>query len=239
MTIPFKHKAFYSALHPIIAFFIILLFSACVQAQNEPIEKSAIFHKMNTYQPITDSLTQQDTAIFAAGCFWCVEAQIKQLNGVDSVRSGYIGGSAKNPSYQEVSTGNTGHAEACQVFYNPAVISYPELLAAFFTLHDPTQINRQGNDIGTQYRSAIFYQNSQQKEIAQYYIHELNKAKVFKQDIATTLEPYTVFYPAEAEHINYFENNPNNPYCSFVIQPELEKFNKIWNQKLKASSKMK
>lgn len=239
MKISIRYKAFHAPFNSIAAIFVILLYSACVQAQNESIEKSILFQKMNTYQPIKDTLTQQDTAIFAAGCFWCVEAQIKQLKGVDSVQSGYIGGETRNPTYQDVSTGKTGHAEACQIFYNPLVISYPELLAAFFTLHDPTQLNRQGNDMGTQYRSAIFYQNHQQKEIAQYYIHELNAAKVFKHNIVTTLEPYTIFYPAEAEHINYFENNPNNPYCSFVIQPELERFNRIWKEKLKSSSKTK
>lgn len=174
-----------------------------------------------------------DTATFAAGCFWCVEAQFTQLKGVEKVTSGFTGGNVKNPSYEEVCTGRTGHAEACNIIYDPSVISYDELLAAFFTAHDPTQLNRQGNDVGTQYRSAIFYHNAGQKEKAQYYIKKLNDAKAYPTKIVTQVSPYTVFYKAENYHQDYYNNNREQPYCKYVIQPELEKFRKVFKGKLK------
>lgn len=174
-----------------------------------------------------------DTATFAAGCFWCVEAQFSQLKGVKSVVSGFTGGFVKNPTYEEVCTGNTGHAEACNIIYDPSVISYDELLAAFFTAHDPTQLNRQGNDVGTQYRSAIFYHNEAQKAKADYYIQKLNEAKAYKSKIVTVVSPYTVFYKAEGYHQGYYFKNPEQPYCKYVIQPELEKFRKVFKDKLK------
>ncbi len=175
----------------------------------------------------------RDTATFAAGCFWCTEPQFKQLKGVKSVVSGYTGGHVKNPSYKEVSTGTTGHAEACNIIYDPSLISYDELLAAFFTVHDPTQLNRQGNDEGTQYRSEIFYHNAAQKAKALYYIDKLNKAKAYKNKIVTVVAPYTVFYKAEDYHQDFYNKNPNQHYCRFVIQPELEKFKKVFKNKLK------
>lgn len=174
-----------------------------------------------------------DTATFAAGCFWCVEAQFSQLKGVKSVTSGFTGGHVKNPSYEEVCTGTTGHAEACNIIYDPSVISYAELLAAFFTAHDPTQLNRQGNDIGTQYRSAIFYHNASQEKEAEYYIKKLNDAKAYKNNIVTVVQPYTVFYKAENYHQDFYNKNPNQQYCKYVIQPELEKFRKVFKDKLK------
>jgi peptide-methionine (S)-S-oxide reductase len=174
-----------------------------------------------------------DTATFAAGCFWCVQAQFSQLKGVKTVVSGFSGGYVKNPTYEEVCTGKTGHAEACNIIYDPSLITYDELLAAFFTAHDPTQLNRQGNDVGTQYRSAIFYHNAVQKQKADYYIKKLNEAKAYKNKIVTEVDPYTVFYKAEDYHQDFYNKNPEQHYCKYVIQPELEKFRKVFKDKLK------
>ncbi len=174
-----------------------------------------------------------DTASFATGCFWCTEAKFQQLIGVQSVVSGYAGGHTKMPSYEQVCTGTTGHAETCNIFYDPLQISYDELLAAFFTAHDPTQLNKQGNDVGTQYRSAIFYHNAAQKAKADYYIAKLNKEKAYKSPIVTQVAPYTTFYKAEDYHQDYYNQNPKQRYCQYVIQPELEKFRKVFKGKLK------
>lgn len=174
-----------------------------------------------------------DTATFATGCFWCTEAKFQQLKGVKKVISGYAGGHVANPSYKQVCTGTTGHAEACNIIYDPSVISYDELLAAFFVAHDPTQLNRQGNDVGTQYRSAIFYHNAAQKQKADYYIGRLNAEKAYKNKIVTEVTPYHVFYKAEDYHQDYFNQNGNQPYCKYVIQPELDKFKKVFKDKLK------
>ncbi|TWJ00931.1 peptide-methionine (S)-S-oxide reductase [Mucilaginibacter frigoritolerans] len=178
-------------------------------------------------------LKKLDTATFATGCFWCTEAKFKELRGVEKVTSGFAGGHVANPSYEQVCTGTTGHAEACNIVYDPAVISYDELLEAFFVAHDPTQLNRQGNDVGTQYRSAIFYHNAEQKEKAKYYISKLNQEKAYKTDIVTQVVPYTIFYKAENYHQNYYSLNGDQPYCKYVIQPELEKFRKVFKDKLK------
>lgn len=175
-----------------------------------------------------------DTATFATGCFWCTEAKFQQLKGIVKVISGYSGGTVANPSYEQVSTGSTGHAETCNIIYDPAVISYDELLAAFFTAHDPTQLNRQGNDVGTQYRSAIFYHNAAQKEKADYYIKKLNEEKAYPKKIVTQVAAYTNFYPAEDYHQNYYNLNSTQGYCRYVIQPELEKFRKVFKGKLKS-----
>jgi peptide-methionine (S)-S-oxide reductase len=177
---------------------------------------------------------KSDTATFATGCFWCTEAKFQQLKGVKKVVSGFSGGTVANPSYKEVCTGTTGHAEACNIIYDPAQISYDELLEAFFVAHDPTQLNRQGNDVGTQYRSAVFYHNAAQKQKADYYIDKLNAAKAYKSKIVTQVTPYKVFYKAEDYHQNYFSlNKGSNPYCQYVIQPELDKFRKVFKNKLK------
>ena len=178
--------------------------------------------------------SKRDTATFAAGCFWCTEAQFKELRGVESVTAGFTGGHTKNPSYEEVCTGRTGHAEASNIIYDPSQISYDELLEAFFTMHDPTQLNRQGNDVGTQYRSAIFYHNAAQKAKAIYYIEKLNKVKAYKNKIVTEITPFTVFYKAEDYHQDFYSKNPEQHYCKYVIQPELEKFRKVFKDKLKA-----
>lgn len=176
---------------------------------------------------------KKDTATFAAGCFWCVEAQFQQLEGVDTVVSGYLGGHVPNPSYKDVCTGTTGHAEACNIVYDPNVISYDELLSAFFTAHDPTQLNRQGNDVGTQYRSGIYFHNDEQKTKAEYYIKKLNDEKAYDNAVVTEVQPYKDFYVAEDYHQNYYNNNPNQGYCQMVVQPKLEKFKKVFGDKLK------
>jgi peptide-methionine (S)-S-oxide reductase len=181
----------------------------------------------------TPPVAKVDTATFATGCFWCTEAKFQQLQGVKKVVSGFTGGKVAHPSYEQVCTGTTGHAEACNIIYDPAKISYDELLAAFFVAHDPTQLNRQGNDVGTQYRSAIFYHNAAQKQKAQYYIAKLNTEKAYKSNIVTQVAPYTAFYKAENYHQNYFKLNGNNPYCKYVIQPELDKFKKVFKDKIK------
>jgi peptide-methionine (S)-S-oxide reductase len=174
-----------------------------------------------------------DTATFAAGCFWCVEAVFQELKGVFSVTSGYTGGKIKNPSYREVSAGVTGHAEACEIIYDPKVISYDELLEAFWGSHDPTTLNRQGADQGTQYRSAIFYHNENQKQLAEAYKSKLNSEKAFDKPVVTEINPATTFYKAEDYHQNYFNENGNAPYCTYVIIPKLEKFRKVFKDKLK------
>ncbi|SFW20746.1 peptide-methionine (S)-S-oxide reductase [Sinomicrobium oceani] len=176
---------------------------------------------------------QKDTATFAAGCFWCVESQFQQLEGVKKVVSGFTGGTVKNPGYKQVTTGKTGHAEACNIVYDPSVITYDELLEAFFVAHDPTQRNRQGNDVGTQYRSAIFYHDKSQKEKAEYYIRKLNEAKAYDKPIVTEVSPFTKFYKAEDYHQDYYNQNKSEPYCQYVIQPKLEKFRKVFKEKLK------
>ncbi len=173
-----------------------------------------------------------DTATFAGGCFWCTEAHFRLLAGIDTVISGYTGGTLVNPSYKQVTTGKTGHAEAVNVVYRPAVITYEELLTAFFAAHDPTQLNRQGNDIGTQYRSAIFYRSAVEKKRAAHYIKQLREKKVYNRPIVTTLEPYTAFYAAEDYHQDYFNLNPNQAYCQYVIVPKLESFKKKFSGRL-------
>ena len=198
---------------------LILLFTTCYSAF--------------ALAPKENKKAHLDTATFATGCFWCTEAKFQQLNGVVKVISGFSGGHVANPTYQQVCTGTTGHAETCNIIYDPAKITYDELIAAFFVAHDPTQLNRQGNDVGTQYRSAIFYHNNAQKEKANYYIAKLNEEKAYKNKIVTEVVPYTVFYKAEGYHQNYYNLNSGTPYCKNVIQPELEKFKKVFKDKLK------
>ncbi len=174
-----------------------------------------------------------DTATFGAGCFWCVEAQFQMLDGVTKVESGFSGGHVKNPSYREVCEGTTGHAEVCQITYDKTKLSYVDMLQAFWQSHDPTQLNRQGNDHGTQYRSVIFYHNDEQRKIAEEYKKKLNDEKVYDNPVVTEISPYTVFYKAEDYHQNYYNENGDQPYCSYVIQPKVEKFRKVFSSKLK------
>jgi peptide-methionine (S)-S-oxide reductase len=177
--------------------------------------------------------TQTDTATFAAGCFWCVEAVFQELKGVISVTSGYTGGKISNPTYREVCSGLTGHAEACQIVYDPAVISYDALLEAFWGSHDPTTLNRQGADQGTQYRSAIFYHNEQQRKLATAYKEKLNTEHAFDKPVVTEISPASAFYKAEDYHQDYFSQNGDAPYCTFVIAPKLDKFRKVFHDRLK------
>ncbi len=174
-----------------------------------------------------------DTATFGAGCFWCVEAQFKLLDGVITVESGFEGGHVKNPSYKEVCNGTTGHAEVCKVMYDETKITYDELLAAFWQTHNPTQLNRQGNDVGTQYRSVIFYHNDTQKQLAEKYKNELNKSRAWDKPVVTEISPASKFYKAEDYHQDYFDLNGEQPYCQYVIQPKVEKFKKVFEKKLK------
>lgn len=173
---------------------------------------------------------ETETATFGAGCFWCVEAQFQQLAGVKEVISGYTGGHVKNPTYEQVCTGETGHAEVTNIVYYPDSISFDKLLQAFFVAHDPTQLNRQGNDIGTQYRSAIFYHNQIQKEQSEYAIKRLNEEKAYPNPIVTEVVPYNEFYKAEDYHTNYYKLNPDNPYCQYVVRPKAEKFKEVFKE---------
>lgn len=174
-----------------------------------------------------------DTATFGTGCFWCTEAVFQRLKGVVKVISGYSGGNIPNPTYEQVCTGKTGYAEVCQIAYDPSVISYEELLKVFWKVHDPTSLNRQGNDVGTQYRSAIFYHDVDQKARAEKYKESLDASEAYPKPIVTTIEPFTLFYPAEDYHQNYFNNNSGQAYCHFVIQPKLDKFEAVFKSQLK------
>lgn len=174
-----------------------------------------------------------DIATFANGCFWCTEAIFQQLKGVEKVTSGYSGGHVENPTYEEVCNKKTGHAECLQIEYDPKKISFDELLEVFWKTHDPTTVNRQGNDVGPQYRSVIFYHNEEQKEKAEKYKAALNARRVFDAPVVTAIEPFTVFYPAENYHKNYYQNNTSQPYCYYVIKPKMEKLKKIFAGKLK------
>jgi len=172
-------------------------------------------------------------ATFGNGCFWCTEAIFQQLKGVSKVVSGYAGGKVKNPSYKEVCSGLTGHAEVIQITYDPTVISYPELLEVFWQTHDPTTLNRQGADVGTQYRSVVFYHTDEQKQLAESYKKKLDESGAFDNPIVTEVTPLSEYYPAEDYHQNYYNLNGSAPYCSYVIQPKLEKFKKVFKDKLK------
>lgn len=186
-------------------------------------------------QPKLDSMENSiyKKATFGTGCFWCTEAIFSALKGVDSVTPGYSGGQTKNPTYKEVCSGTTGHAEVIQVVYNPEIISYGELLEVFWKTHDPTTLNRQGADVGTQYRSVIFFHDSEQEQEALNYKQALTEVGIWDQPIVTEISAYSLFYPAEAYHNDYYKNNPANGYCNFVITPKLDKFKKVFSDKLK------
>ena len=174
-----------------------------------------------------------EVATLAGGCFWCLEAVYDELKGVTDVVSGYTGGQVKDPSYEAVCTGETGHAETVQVTFDPSVISYRELLEVFFTIHDPTSLNRQGADVGTQYRSAIYYHSLEQKTIAEQVIRELESEQIWAKPVVTEVTPFQVFYPAEAYHQEYFKRNPYQGYCMAVIAPKVSKFRHKYLEKLK------
>ena len=171
-------------------------------------------------------------ATLGAGCFWCVEAVFQNLNGVVSVKSGYSGGHIKNPAYREVCEGRTGHAEVARIKFDSSIVSFKEILEVFWQTHDPTTLNRQGADVGTQYRSAVFFHNEEQKKVAEFYKSELDKSTLFKDPIVTEISPLINFYEAEENHDNYFNTHPDQPYCSMVIKPKVDKFKKIFADKL-------
>ncbi|MBI5022300.1 MAG: peptide-methionine (S)-S-oxide reductase MsrA [Ignavibacteriales bacterium] len=193
------------------------------RSMQNPENHSAINRESDTLETVT----------LGAGCFWCVEAIFQNLEGVYSVVSGYSGGTVKNPTYEDVCTGKTGHAEVAQIKYDPRMLSFDELLEVYWSSHDPTTLNRQGSDVGTQYRSVIFYHNPRQKELAEKYKKKLNSEHAFENPVITEISAIKEFYKAENYHQNYFNENPNKPYCQFVIRPKLEKFEKIFKNKIK------
>lgn len=198
--------------------------SAC---NNDSNNKNILENEMNIDEKNLNTVT------FGSGCFWCTEAIFENVKGVSKVVSGYAGGKVFNPTYEEVCTGSTGHAEVVQITYDSSVVSFEELLEIFWQTHDPTTLNRQGADVGTQYRSVIFYHDENQKEKAKYFKDKLNKEGIWKTPIVTEISPLTEFFIAEKYHQDYYTNNPNQGYCSFVITPKLEKFKKIFKDKLK------
>jgi peptide-methionine (S)-S-oxide reductase len=220
----------FKAIHHTLFFSLFIFATACGQSNYHSKEISTNMNKMEEYA----KSKHLSVATLAGGCFWCVETQLMQLNGVDTVISGFSGGHTENPTYQQVCTGTTGHAEVCQVYFDASKISFLELLKAFFITHDPTQLNRQGNDEGTQYRSAIFYHDEKQKTEAEQIIKELNAAKVYESPIVTEVSAFTKFYPAEDYHQNYFNLNPDQAYCHYVIKPKKDKFEKVFKDKLKS-----
>lgn len=207
---------------------VLLLFSYCSTNKSTK-------NKIEIKEEVSSSIevSPNSFAVLGGGCFWCIETIFNQLKGVDTVLSGYAGGKTKNPSYKEICTGNTGHAEVIKISYDSSIITFTELLEVFFNVHDPTTLNRQGNDIGTQYRSCIMYANKNEKELSQEYIRQLNESKVFDNKIVTTLESLNTFYPAEDYHQDYYNQNGQQSYCQFVVRPKVEKFQKKYKSKLK------
>lgn len=205
---------------------------SCAQSANQSNQQKT--KTMNTENTAaTPSAGKLEKATFGTGCFWCTEAMYESLDGVISAVSGYEGGQKANPTYKEVCTGTTGHAECVEVTYDPAKITYAELLEAFFRSHDPTSLNRQGADVGTQYRSVVFYHNEEQKKLAETAKNELNKENAYGKPVVTEISPASTFYVAEDYHQNYFAQNPDQGYCAFVIAPKLDKFKKVFKEKLK------
>ena len=210
-------------------FFIINLLASlsiisCTQLESSP-------HRIANLKSMTNQ--KIDTATFGAGCFWCVEAVFQQLDGVLKVSSGYSGGYVVNPTYEQVCGKKTGHAEVCRIVYDPAKITFDQLLEVFWKTHDPTTPDQQGNDRGPQYRSVIFYHNDEQKRLSEKYKAELNKSGAWSEPVITSIEPLKNYYEAEDYHQNYFNTNPDQLYCRYVIQPKLEKFEKVFKDKLK------
>lgn len=177
--------------------------------------------------------TNTKIATFGSGCFWCSEAIFSRIEGVEKVEPGFAGGDTKNPTYNEVVSGSTGHAEVAQITYNPNIVTFSTLLEVFWKTHDPTTLNRQGGDVGTQYRSVIFFHDKEQEALARDYMKALDTAKIWEDPIVTEIVSFEIFYPAEDYHNDYYENNPTNSYCNFVITPKIEKFEKIFGDKLK------
>ena len=204
-----------------------LIFSSCT-AKEKPVVKEEF------KEPVKVKVKQgMEVATFAGGCFWCTEAVFLEIKGVEKVVSGYIGGKTKNPTYKDICTGETGHAEAIQITFNPNEVAYEDLLEVFFATHDPTTLNRQGADVGTQYRSEIFYHSEAQKTKAENYIQLLEKEKLYDKKIVTKVSSASVFYNAEEYHQNYYNQNSSQGYCQMVIAPKLEKLRKYYKSKLK------
>jgi peptide-methionine (S)-S-oxide reductase len=218
-----------------LAIVVIILINTSGRIANnkKTMENPSKLNEMASDSYATGNNSSTDTITLGGGCFWCVEAVYEMLDGVIKVESGYSGGKVKNPSYKEVCTGLSGHAEAAQIVFDKTKTSVEEILKVFFTVHDPTTLNRQGDDVGTQYRSVIFYRNEQQRKIAGSIIDGLNKAKAYDKPIVTKLDPYTNFYKAEDYHQDYYNQNKSQPYCRMVIQPKLEKFEKVFKDRLK------
>lgn len=179
------------------------------------------------------SVNMREVATLAGGCFWCLEAVYDDLSGVDSVESGYIGGQTPEPTYEQVCGGKTGHAEAVRITFDPAVVSFREILQVFFVIHDPTTPNRQGNDVGSQYRSAIFYHSPRQKAVAEEVLGEITRAQLYRDPVVTELNPASTFYVAEVDHQEYYARNPYQPYCQYVVAPKVAKFRKTFVDRLK------
>jgi peptide-methionine (S)-S-oxide reductase len=207
-----------------LAVWLMIVGSSCGQKKNQEDKKM-----------VTEVSNKQglEAATFGSGCFWCTEAIFLNVEGVEKVESGYSGGKVKNPTYKEICSGLTGHAEVIQLTFDPKKITYEELLEIFWKTHDPTTLNKQGADEGTQYRSVVYYHNDEQKKLAEFYKKKLDDAKVFNDPIVTEISPLTIFYKAENYHQNYYNLNSSAPYCSFVIQPKLEKFKKVFKEKAK------
>ena len=210
---------------------LIVSITALLSCAHKENPNNIMNNEMKSSAPIDGVIT--DTATFGTGCFWCTEAIFQELEGVLKVSSGYSGGHVPNPTYKQVCEGTTGHAEAIEIVYDPKKISYDELLEAFWESHDPTSLNRQGNDEGPQYRSVIFYHNDEQRQKAEKYKADLNQSKAFDKPIVTEISPAATFYVAENYHQDYYANNGSQPYCSYVIRPKLEKFKKVFKNKLK------
>lgn len=189
--------------------------------------------KTQKVKTMSSENSQTETATFGSGCFWCTEAVFRELKGVQTVKSGYSGGSVLNPTYELVTTGQTGHAEVIQVTFDPAQISYADLLRVFWQTHDPTTLNRQGADKGTQYRSIVLYHSDEQMQIAQAYKQQLQESGNYKDPIVTQIEPFKAFFPAESYHHEYFDRNPEASYCQFIIRPKVEKFRSQFSELLK------
>lgn len=219
----------------LLSFLSVILLFACQSPSKTSVPEASL-----TIEPTAFTESQKenlDTATFAGGCFWCTEAVFERVRGVESVVSGYSGGEQPDPTYQQVSAGRTNHAEAIQIYYDPEQITYPELVEIFMGTHDPTQLNRQGPDVGKQYRSAIYYRTPQEKEAVEAYIRESTNSGRYSEPIVTQVEPFRAFYDAEDYHQNYYENNPNDPYILSVAKPKIKKFYKNFPEYLKEEAK--
>jgi len=211
------------------SFLSFLFFIGCNQAQ----QSSAKTKKLNSSSNNQTMSTSTAMATLGGGCYWCLEAVFQRMDGVEKVVSGFSGGQVMDPTYNEVCSGKTGHAEVIQITFDTSKVSFTDILKVFFTMHDPTTLNRQGNDIGTQYRSVIFYNDAEQQQTAQGIIAELNASGAYESAVVTQVAPFDIFYKADDYHQNYYNDNKTQPYCAYVIQPKIEKFEKVFKDRLK------